>query len=93
MASLFRPLVISSFSTKIIFNCQIEYVDVVTYQVFNGVILLLHLPFSFQLGYVIYRRVLRYYSGEEDGLGEYLHLTVVNLPFYLMLILSLTSLC
>lgn len=23
-----------------------------------------------QLGYVIYRRVLRYYSGEEDGLGE-----------------------
>lgn len=28
--------------------------------------------FFFQLGYVIYRRVLRYYSGEEDGLGEYL---------------------
>ena len=25
---------------------------------------------TFQLGYVIYRRVLRYYSGEEDGLGE-----------------------
>lgn len=24
--------------------------------------------FSFQLGYIIYRRVLRYYSGEEDGL-------------------------
>lgn len=23
-----------------------------------------------QLEYVIYRRVLRYYSGEEDGLGE-----------------------
>ena len=23
-----------------------------------------------QLDYVIYRRVLRYYSGEEDGLGE-----------------------
>ncbi|CAA6674323.1 unnamed protein product [Spirodela intermedia] len=22
------------------------------------------------LGYIIYRRVLRYYSGEEDGLGE-----------------------
>lgn len=30
--------------------------------------------FSFQLGYVIYRRVLRYYSGEEDGLGEHLNL-------------------
>lgn len=32
------------------------------------------LPFSslYQLGYVIYRRVLRYYSGEEDGLGEFL---------------------
>lgn len=29
-----------------------------------------HCTFSFQLGYVIYRRVLRYYSGEEDGLGE-----------------------
>lgn len=31
--------------------------------------------FSFlfwQLGYIIYRRVLRYYSGEEDGLGEVL---------------------
>jgi N-terminal acetyltransferase B complex catalytic subunit len=27
--------------------------------------------FVSQLGYVIYRRVLRYYSGEEDGLGEY----------------------
>ena len=27
--------------------------------------------FSAQLGYVIYRRVLRYYSGEEDGLGQY----------------------
>lgn len=26
---------------------------------------------SQQLGYVIYRRVLRYYSGEEDGLGEW----------------------
>lgn len=25
----------------------------------------------FQLGYVIYRRVLRYYSGEEDGLGQF----------------------
>lgn len=24
----------------------------------------------FQLGYVVYRRVLRYYSGEEDALGE-----------------------
>jgi len=23
-----------------------------------------------QLGYVVYRRVLKYYSGEEDGLGE-----------------------
>jgi hypothetical protein len=35
-----------------------------------------HLPnislfFISQLGYVIYRRVLRYYSGEEDGLGEF----------------------
>lgn len=29
--------------------------------------------FSFlQLGYVIYRRVLRYYSGEEDGLGKWI---------------------
>lgn len=26
--------------------------------------------FFLQLGYVIYRRVLRYYSGEEDALGE-----------------------
>lgn len=26
--------------------------------------------FVSQLGYVIYRRVLRYYSGEEDGLGK-----------------------
>ena len=26
--------------------------------------------FFLQLGYIIYRRVLRYYSGEEDGLGE-----------------------
>jgi hypothetical protein len=26
--------------------------------------------FFWQLGYIIYRRVLRYYSGEEDGLGE-----------------------
>jgi N-terminal acetyltransferase B complex catalytic subunit len=24
--------------------------------------------FFWQLGYIIYRRVLRYYSGEEDGL-------------------------
>jgi hypothetical protein len=23
-----------------------------------------------QLGYVVYRRVLKYYSGEEDGLGN-----------------------
>jgi hypothetical protein len=23
-----------------------------------------------KLGYVVYRRVLKYYSGEEDGLGE-----------------------
>lgn len=30
------------------------------------------LPFFLQLGYVVYRRVLRYYSGEEDGLGELL---------------------
>lgn len=30
-------------------------------------ILLMHL--CIQLGYSVYRRVLRYYSGEEDGLG------------------------
>lgn len=30
----------------------------------------LFLFFFSQLGYIIYRRVLRYYSGEEDGLGE-----------------------
>lgn len=34
--------------------------------------------FFTQLGYVIYRRVLRYYSGEEDGLGEHLNLTILT---------------
>lgn len=54
--------------------------------------------FFTQLGYVIYRRVLRYYSGEEDGLGEHLNLTIltnganllfcfiVNNPFHLPLL-------
>lgn len=48
--------------------------------------------FLFQLGYVIYRRVLRYYSGEEDGLGECLHLTVAFWPFYFRFMLPPTYL-
>ena len=42
-----------------------------------------HIPFSFlQLGYVIYRRVLRYYSWEEDGLGKLVLMSNQNLVLF-----------
>jgi N-terminal acetyltransferase B complex catalytic subunit len=39
----------------------------------DGVLCLIIMPLFLQLGYVVYRRVLRYYSGEEDGLGKNSH--------------------
>lgn len=46
-----------------------------------------------QLGYVVYRRVLRYYSGEEDGLGKHATLPDVSLTYlnlFLAMLLMLT---
>lgn len=45
-----------------------------------------------QLGYIIYRRVLRYYSGEEDGLGEALiHFFLSMIRPYILFCLSFIS--
>lgn len=41
-----------------------------------------------QLEYVIYRRVLRYYSGEEDGLGKFPNQNSIFMAFYGILIAS-----
>lgn len=46
-----------------------------------------------QLGYVVYRRVLRYYSGEEDGLGKHATMPDVSrlyLNLFLAMLLMLT---
>lgn len=51
--------------------------------------------FFLQLDYVVYRRVLRYYSGEEDGLGELQCMTLRKLfvfgPSVLLLLISVSD--
>jgi len=39
---------------------------------------------------VVYRRVLRYYSGEEDGLGKHLQCQMLACIFFLAMMMLLT---
>lgn len=51
--------------------------------------ILIFVVFFLQLDYVVYRRVLRYYSGEEDGLRMLQFMTLIRVFVFGLSLLSL----